>query len=98
MVLKIVENLKTEECKRVDGFIIIDSLLDYIKPTHDSFNVVWFNRPTYRKGNRLYYEYEVNKFIVIEQKCQDIKRNSIKLPDFTTRLGRTITILLDWLC
>ena len=98
MGIKIVENLKTKNCKRVVGFIIIDSLLDFIRPSHESFKVVFFNCPTYLKNNRLYYEFEVNKFIVIEQKCSDIKRNSIKLPDFTTRLGRPITILLDWLC
>ena len=98
MKLKIVENLNTKNCKRVDGFIVIDSLIGLIKPTHYMFNVVEFRKPMYLKNNRLYYEFKVNKFIVIEQKCPDIKRKSIKIPDYCTLLNRPITILLEWLC
>lgn len=97
MKLKIVENLDIKKCKRVDGFIIIESLIGFIKSTHYPFDVVEFRKPMYLKNNRLYYEFEVNRFIVIEQKCPDIKRNSIKIPDYCTLLNRPITILLSWL-
>ena len=97
MGLKIVENLNVNNCKRVGGFIVIDSLLPIIKPTHYMFNIVEFIKPCYLKNNRLYFEFKPNKFIVIEQKCQDVKRNSIKIPDYATPLNKSITILLKWL-
>ena len=92
-----VSNLNVKNCKRVNGFIVVDSLLGIIKPTHYMFNIVEFIKPCYFKNNRLYFELYPNKFIVIEQKCSDIKRNSIKIPDYATPLNKQITILLKWL-
>ena len=97
MPVKKVTNVDTSNMERVTGFILTDEMKKLYRPTHDSFDIIHFIKPTYRKGYTLYFEYEPNKYFEISQPIKNRKRKCITIPKFATFAEKEITIKFEWL-